>query len=290
MSKVLVPGVASQNSETIIDELLSSNGQTVVAQWKLTEGEFGNLATYVEFSDEVDNILKHENMFQHPKGDQFYTYRSAAISAREFAANRKFGKFVRKIGFSYGQGAGYHRQATMPTADYLSNVLDTWSYPENRMRFYEPTTDTGKISGVDFIKNLTEGKAPLSGANTEWFSHDLMGHSVGYMLLQPRTVAWIRVRAQELIEAGLEIDEKGSLVYGSPGEFFAGGVDRLSSDLNAPLTFQEEKIRRKRFSDIARVSGALILGESSQFPPRRAYFKGLGPAIGLVREINQLTA
>lgn len=264
----------------VLDQLLTPDGESVLASWELTPTNLGNLAVYTEFSPEVDKILGFRLSTDYDRAQAFYSHRSVAIRSRSFTKNKRFGGLARNLGFSYSEGehdSDFLRRATLPTAEYVNNVLDSSRYFDDGMRFYEPNTDSGRAPGTEYISKLAEGLAPLPSPTKHSYDHDVAGHALGYILLTKQQVTDIRSHAKILRQKNQDKND-GKLEYGSPESKFADVIDEISGYLATPLVVGERRYSGRRLK-ITRLSGAIATGEYFYFTSQAPLARGILPAI-----------
>ncbi len=292
MAMTSSPNRLAGSPEEIVDELFGVDEVNPIAQLKITEGVNGPLATYVELSPEVDIVLKHPNWEHNPRGKAFISHRTAAIAASNFVQHAKLGRYARNLGFSYKERPrpDVLRLATLPTAEALNGALDSMPRMAGRFRFYSPQSDYGKATGLEYLTQLARGYAPVAKPAAHpgnLFFHDIRDHAVGYTFINSGLTDVIRVRAETIVDTGIELDEKGKLISGTAAAGLAQAVDYLSSRLNVPLIFYWERFANKDLIDVAADCAAIIQKKEAEYRPDhrplRTSFGGLKSAISLLR-------
>lgn len=246
----------------IIDELAGFDGRTVVAQWRVITGGFGDLATYVELSPEAEQVLEPAEMKAFPGAIDFYARRNAADNVKKAISHKRHGRLMVHLGFGElrpDEGDGFHEAATMPTAGYLNRALDELPRSQGRFRFYEPQSVRGKAMGPEYIAKLTEGLAPLAAPDRKLFTHDVIDHAVGYALLNGPAVSRIRRKAEKIASLGTPANDRGELEYGSPASKFADDVDNLTAILCAPVVSTRFRYDLDDHKLHARLTGQILV-------------------------------
>ncbi len=290
--------LAEGTEEKVLAELHDASNE-VAAQWKVVQSEIGPLAVYAELSPQVDLLLDYTMMSDVPNSQIFHSYRVAAVRARDFSRHRKYGKYVESLGFSFSEspGNGLVRMATLPTAEALTNAMDAMPRMAGRFRFYAPTTRNGRSSGLEYIQKLAEGLVPLGSPTGEplrdSFFHDATDHAIGYTFLDACTVAQIQARAEELLEDGVELMDRGdlqaernNLKAGTNAEGFARIVDLLTNVLNRPLIFDYEKTVIRHLPVLAELTGAIAIKQEAE-KPGGSLIAGVPAALRLVRSMRR---